>query len=55
MHMEFQTLEIYLEKQHHIKQFQLFENPTSTRGSTTRMGRNIGVARPRVFEYSQVY
>ena len=26
------------------KQLQLFELPTSTRGSTTGMGKNIGVA-----------
>ena len=35
------------------KQLQLFELPTSTRGSTTGMGRNIGVARARAFEFLQ--
>ena len=35
------------------KTIQLFQNPTSTRGATTSMGRNLGVARARAFEYSQ--
>ncbi len=35
------------------KQLQLFELPTSTRGATTGMGKNIGVARPRAFEFFQ--
>ena len=35
------------------KTIKLFQNPTSTRGSTTSMGRNLGVARARAFEYSQ--
>ena len=35
------------------KQLKLFELPTSTRGSSTSMGLNIGVARPRAFEFLQ--
>ncbi len=35
------------------KQIKLFESPTVTRGSTTGMGRNFGIARARAFEYSQ--
>ena len=35
------------------KTIQLFELPTVTRGSTTGMGKNIGVSRSRAFEYSQ--
>ena len=35
------------------KQIKLFELPTSTRGSSTSMGLNIGVARPRAFEFLQ--
>ena len=31
----------------------LFQNPTATRGSSTGMGRNMGVARARAMEYSQ--
>ncbi len=35
------------------KQLKLFELPTSTRGSSTSMGLNIGVARSRAFEFLQ--
>ena len=35
------------------KQLKLFELPTSTRGSSTGMGLNIGVARPRALEFLQ--
>ena len=34
------------------KQIKLFELPTSTRGATS-MGRNMGVARPKAFEFLQ--
>ena len=53
MYITHQTLEMCLEKQHHINKLKLFELPTSTRGSSTSMGRNVGVARPRAFEYFQ--
>ena len=35
------------------KQLKFFELPTSTRGSSTSMGKNIGVARTRAFEFLQ--